>query len=144
MSIDQPWTASRKLLPATRPAWRSTPRNLRWSSQETGSPWVFTVDPRKVTPRQWCLSKWVGSVHFSTHYCHITLYFFVCVCCELQGAPESILDRCTSVRINGCDKVAMTPGIRDQIIELVQRYGTGMELCQTSLAYVAFNGCEER
>lgn len=70
--------------------------------------------------------------------------FFVCVCCELQGAPESILDRCTSVRINGCDKVAMTPGIRDQIIELVQRYGTGMELCQTSLAYVAFNGCEER
>lgn len=42
-----------------------------------------------------------------------------------QGAPESILERCTHVRINGKDKVNMTSEIKEQIIEVIQRYGTG-------------------
>lgn len=43
----------------------------------------------------------------------------------MQGAPESILERCTYVRINGTDRVTMTPEIKEQIIEVIQRYGTG-------------------
>lgn len=42
-----------------------------------------------------------------------------------QGAPESILDRCSHVRINGKDKVCMTTEIKEQIMEVVQHYGTG-------------------
>jgi len=43
----------------------------------------------------------------------------------LQGAPESILERCTAVRVNGTDKVNMTEEIKEQIMEVIHRYGTG-------------------
>ena len=42
-----------------------------------------------------------------------------------QGAPESILERCAYVRVNGTEKVSMTEDIKDQIMEVIQRYGTG-------------------
>lgn len=35
------------------------------------------------------------------------------------------MERCTSVRVNGNQKVNMTDSIKDQIMEVVQRYGTG-------------------
>ena len=43
----------------------------------------------------------------------------------LQGAPEGILERCSFVRINGKDKVPMTTEIKEQILQLVRKYGTG-------------------
>jgi len=42
-----------------------------------------------------------------------------------KGAPESILERCTHLRIDGTEKVPMTSSIKDQIMDVVQRYGTG-------------------
>ena len=44
-----------------------------------------------------------------------------------KGAPESILERCAFVRINGTEKVPMTGSIKDQIMEVVQKYGTGKD-----------------
>ena len=45
----------------------------------------------------------------------------------VQGAPEGILDRCAYVRINGTEKVNMTPEIKEQIMEVILKYGTGKE-----------------
>lgn len=45
----------------------------------------------------------------------------------VKGAPESILDRCTAVRVNGTEKVNMTDEIKEQIIEVIQKYGTGKD-----------------
>lgn len=42
-----------------------------------------------------------------------------------QGAPEGILDRCNFVRVNGTDRQPLTPEIKQQILEVVKRYGTG-------------------
>ena len=42
-----------------------------------------------------------------------------------QGAPEGILERCSFVRVNGQDKIAMTPEIKAQILQVVKKYGTG-------------------
>lgn len=44
----------------------------------------------------------------------------------VKGAPESILERCTSVRI-GKDTVELTPAMRNEIIQLVTEYGTGKD-----------------
>jgi len=44
----------------------------------------------------------------------------------VKGAPESILERCTHVRI-GTDTVELTPSIRNDIIELVTAYGSGKD-----------------
>lgn len=56
-----------------------------------------------------------------------------------QGAPESILDRCSHVRINGMEKVCMTTELKEQIIEVVQRYGTGKRI--VLLDFVRREGC---
>ncbi|KAL5477122.1 hypothetical protein EMCRGX_G023868 [Ephydatia muelleri] len=45
----------------------------------------------------------------------------------VKGAPESILERCSSVRVNGTQTVPITPSIRKQIMELVTKYGTGSD-----------------
>ena len=45
--------------------------------------------------------------------------------CTLQGAPESIIDRCNSIRV-GSKKQPLTPKIKQQILELVKQYGTGV------------------
>jgi len=43
----------------------------------------------------------------------------------LQGAPESILDRCDFVRV-GKTKHPLTPKLKDEIMGLVMKYGTGI------------------
>ena len=44
----------------------------------------------------------------------------------VKGAPESVVDRCTHIRC-GTEKLPMTPKIRQDIIKLVQQYGTGLD-----------------
>ena len=43
----------------------------------------------------------------------------------LQGAPEGILERCKYVRVNGTRRVDLTPEIKEEILDLVRKYGTG-------------------
>ncbi len=58
-----------------------------------------------------------GSVHL-----HVGHHSNICP----QGAPESILDRCNFVRVNGGLKEVLTPEMKEQILTLVRKYGTGM------------------
>jgi len=44
----------------------------------------------------------------------------------VKGAPESVLDRCTYVRI-GTEKVPMTPAMKQTILETAIAYGTGRD-----------------
>merc|ERR1712061_940904 len=44
----------------------------------------------------------------------------------VKGAPEGVLDRCTHYRIGG-DKQAMSPAIRQKIIDTAIAYGTGRD-----------------
>ena len=39
------------------------------------------------------------------------------------------MERCNSVRIDGKGKVNMTDEIKDQIMAVIQRYGTGVCVC---------------
>lgn len=43
----------------------------------------------------------------------------------VKGAPERILDRCSFVRVNGQERKTLTPEIKQQILDIVRRYGTG-------------------
>jgi len=43
-----------------------------------------------------------------------------------KGAPEGILDRCTSVRL-GKDKVPMTPAVKNEILKICKLWGTGRD-----------------
>lgn len=43
-----------------------------------------------------------------------------------KGAPESVLDRCTHVRI-GDQKLPLTAGIKNKILETIRQYGTGRD-----------------
>ena len=43
-----------------------------------------------------------------------------------KGAPESVLDRCSHVRV-GKQKVAMTPQLKSKILEVTKGYGTGRD-----------------
>ena len=45
----------------------------------------------------------------------------------MQGAPESVLDRCQYVRV-GTGRVPMTTDIKAEIMKEVRHYGTG-ECC---------------
>lgn len=44
----------------------------------------------------------------------------------IQGAPEGILDRCSHIRV-GTQKVPMTQKMRNQIMDLTRKYGTGRD-----------------
>jgi Ca2+ transporting ATPase len=44
----------------------------------------------------------------------------------VKGAPESVLERCSHVRI-GNDTVELTPDVRNKVIDLVTVYGTGKD-----------------
>jgi Ca2+ transporting ATPase len=44
----------------------------------------------------------------------------------VKGAPESVVERCTHIRV-GTQKVPMTPLIKQEILKLVQQYGTGRD-----------------
>ena len=46
------------------------------------------------------------------------------VCILIQGAPESVLDRCQYVRV-GSGRVPMTTNIKQEIMKEVKHYGTG-------------------
>uniref|UniRef100_T1IJU5 Calcium-transporting ATPase n=1 Tax=Strigamia maritima TaxID=126957 RepID=T1IJU5_STRMM len=43
-----------------------------------------------------------------------------------KGAPEGILDRCTHVRV-GSSKVAMTPAVKNKIMDVTREYGCGRD-----------------
>lgn len=43
-----------------------------------------------------------------------------------KGAPESVLERCTHVRL-GTEKVELTKVVREQILKLIGEYGTGSD-----------------
>ncbi|GAB1608058.1 sarcoplasmic/endoplasmic reticulum calcium ATPase 1 [Argonauta hians] len=43
-----------------------------------------------------------------------------------KGAPEGILDRCTSVRV-GKEKVPMTPVVKNEILKVCKTWGTGRD-----------------
>ena len=51
-------------------------------------------------------------------------YCYLFVFCVLQGAPESILERCEYVRI-GRETVPITEAMKEEIMSNVQIYGTG-------------------
>ena len=44
----------------------------------------------------------------------------------VKGAPESVVERCTHIRC-GTQKVPMTPQLKQEIMKLVQQYGTGRD-----------------
>jgi Ca2+ transporting ATPase len=44
----------------------------------------------------------------------------------VKGAPESVVERCTHVRV-GTQKLPMTTQIKQEIMKLVQQYGTGRD-----------------
>ncbi|MCL4131769.1 UNVERIFIED_CONTAM: hypothetical protein GTU68_057324 [Idotea baltica] len=44
----------------------------------------------------------------------------------VKGAPEGVLDRCTHVRV-GTQKVPLTQGVRDKILEVTKDYGCGRD-----------------
>ncbi len=44
----------------------------------------------------------------------------------VKGAPESVLERCTHIRV-GTQKVTMTASIKQEIMKLVNQYGTGRD-----------------
>lgn len=43
-----------------------------------------------------------------------------------KGAPEGVLERCTHARV-GVNKVALTPTLKNRILELTRQYGTGRD-----------------
>lgn len=43
-----------------------------------------------------------------------------------KGAPEGLLDRCTSVRV-GKDKLPMTPAVKNEILKVCKAWGTGRD-----------------
>jgi Ca2+ transporting ATPase len=44
----------------------------------------------------------------------------------VKGAPESVVERCTHIRV-GTQKLPMTAAIKQEIIKLVHQYGTGRD-----------------
>ncbi|CAF1947580.1 unnamed protein product [Rotaria magnacalcarata] len=44
----------------------------------------------------------------------------------VKGAPESVIDRCTHIRV-GTQTVPMTPQIKQEILHLVHQYGSGRD-----------------
>ncbi|KAG8177359.1 hypothetical protein JTE90_028354 [Oedothorax gibbosus] len=43
-----------------------------------------------------------------------------------KGAPESVLERCTHIRV-GSSKVPMTPALKNKILDMTKQYGTGRD-----------------
>lgn len=60
-------------------------------------------------------------------YCHPTSEENSSPVMFVKGAPEGILDRCNFVRANGTERHPLTPEIKQQILEVVKRYGTGQD-----------------
>lgn len=56
----------------------------------------------------------------------------------VKGAPESILERCTRVRVGG-DTLDLTPDLRKEILQLVTAYGTGKD----TLRCLALATCDD-
>ncbi len=54
-----------------------------------------------------------------------TIFLLVTMATLPQGAPEGILDRCNFIRVNGGEREVLTAEIKDQVLALVRKYGTG-------------------
>lgn len=44
-----------------------------------------------------------------------------------QGAPESVLERCSYVRVSGSARVPLSPVVREQLLSVVREWATGRD-----------------
>lgn len=44
-----------------------------------------------------------------------------------QGAPESVLERCSYVRVSGSARVPLSPAVREQLLSVVREWATGRD-----------------
>lgn len=56
----------------------------------------------------------------------------------VKGAPEGIVDRCTKMRV-GKETIPLTSAMKQQIIEQVTAYGTGMSKIYINIIKLTFN-----
>ncbi|XP_074541050.1 sarcoplasmic/endoplasmic reticulum calcium ATPase 2 [Halichoeres trimaculatus] len=45
----------------------------------------------------------------------------------VKGAPESVLERCNYVRVNGSARVPLSPAVREQLLSTVREWGSGRD-----------------
>lgn len=45
----------------------------------------------------------------------------------LQGAPESVLERCNYIRVSSSARVPLTPSVREQLLSIVREWGSGRD-----------------
>lgn len=58
----------------------------------------------------------------------VTLTECVCHCVSNQGAPESVLERCTYIRVSGSARVPLTPAVREQLLSTLRDWGSGRDM----------------
>lgn len=51
----------------------------------------------------------------------------MCHCLSPQGAPESVLERCSFVRVSGSASVPLTPLVREQLLSTLRDWGSGRD-----------------
>lgn len=51
----------------------------------------------------------------------------MCRCLSPQGAPESVLERCSSIRVSGSASVPLTPLVREQLLSTLRDWGSGRD-----------------
>lgn len=44
-----------------------------------------------------------------------------------QGAPESVLERCSYIRLNGSARLPLSPAVREQLLSTVREWGSGRD-----------------
>lgn len=44
-----------------------------------------------------------------------------------QGAPESVLERCSYIRVSGSARVPLSSGVREQLLSTVREWGSGRD-----------------
>lgn len=44
-----------------------------------------------------------------------------------QGAPESVLERCSHIRVGGSASVPLTPAVREQLLSTLRDWGSGRD-----------------
>uniref|UniRef100_A0A8D3AWN3 Calcium-transporting ATPase n=1 Tax=Scophthalmus maximus TaxID=52904 RepID=A0A8D3AWN3_SCOMX len=45
----------------------------------------------------------------------------------VKGAPESVLERCTHIRVSGSARVPLKPAVREQLLSTVREWGSGRD-----------------
>lgn len=46
--------------------------------------------------------------------------------CDLQGAPESVIDRCQFVRV-GKERIPLTMAVKEELMSTIRDWGTGRD-----------------